>query len=79
MSSPLFLVEQGDSNEGYLPRGRCEMLMAGATYTLWEAIYAFPGGSIKREWDEWVERMSVVAVRNSSLYSFTCVIFISTL
>lgn len=79
MSSPLFLVEQGDSNEGYLPRGRCEMLMAGATYTLWEAIYAFPEGSIKREWDEWVERMSVVAVRNSSLYSFTCVIFISTL
>ena len=55
------------------------MLMAGATYTLWEAIYAFPEGSIKREWDEWVERMSVVAVRNSSLYSFTCVIFISTL
>ena len=76
MSSSPPLVEQGNSIEGYLPRGWCEMLIAGATYAIWEAIYAFPKGSIKREWDEWVEHMSKVAVLDDSLHSFTCVVLI---
>ena len=76
MSSPTPLVEQGNSIEGYLPRGRCEMLIAGATYAIWEAIHAFPEGSTKREWDEWVEHMSKVAVLEDSPYSFSCVILI---
>ena len=45
------------------------MLIAGATYAIWEAIYAFPEGSVKREWDEWVEHMSKIAVLEDSLYS----------
>ena len=52
-----------DSNEGYLPRGQCEMLMAGAAYAVSEAVYAFPEGSTKREWGDWVERMSSIVVR----------------
>ena len=61
MSPPL--VEQGDTEEGYLPRGQCEMLMAGAAYAVSEAVYAFPEGSTKREWGDWVERMSSIVVR----------------
>ena len=63
MSSSLPLVEQGDTKEGYLPRGPCEMLIAGAAYAISEGAYAFPQGSTEREWSDWVQHMSVVAVR----------------
>ena len=68
MSSSSSLVKQDDPDEGYLPRGQCELLMAGAAYAVWEAVYAFPEGSTKHEWGDWIERMSVVVVRYNRLH-----------
>ena len=71
MPSSSSLVERDDSDEGYLPRGQCEMLIAGAAYAISEGVYAFPQGSTEREWGSWVERMSAVAVRYDCLNLIT--------
>ena len=54
----VFKVEQGTSNDGYIPKIPFDMSIAAADHAMWEAINAFPTGTTTDEWEEWVERMA---------------------
>ena len=63
----VFKVEQGTSNDGYIPKIPFDMSIAAADHAMWEAINAFPTGTTMDEWEEWVECMARVVVHEFML------------
>ena len=58
------LIEQGARDEGYKP-SHAEVPLAAATFSLREAIYAFPQGCTEDEYREWVDEMRAIMVSTS--------------
>lgn len=59
---PPYVVRQGASNEGREPEA-AEIPLAGAVFSLREAVYAFPNGSTRNEYGEWVDKMRLITVK----------------
>lgn len=55
-------THQGASDEGLEPEG-AELPLAAAAFVLREAIYAFPNGSTRDEFRQWVGKMHEITVR----------------
>lgn len=58
------ITDQGSSDEGILAEDS-EIPVIAAVFVLREAIYAFPNGSTRDEYRQWVQKMAEISVRIS--------------
>ena len=55
------IITQGASDDGTTPRN-AEIPLAAVVFVLREAIYAFPNGSTRDEYLQWLRKMNEITV-----------------
>lgn len=57
-----YFITQGGTLDG-VPPGKGESKLWMLVFTLRESIYKFPTGTVVEEWDEWVDHIKYLTVR----------------
>ena len=61
LSHSSHITTQGAFDDGITPKN-AEVPLAAAVFVLREAIYAFPNGSTKQEYLQWLRKMNEITV-----------------
>ena len=61
LSQSSYITNQGAFDDGMTPRN-AEVPLAAAVFVLREAIYAFPNGSTREEYNQWLSKMDKITV-----------------